>query len=73
MVVEASGPAKAAGLAADDVIVQLDREKVGSTLELRKYLYNHKKAGDTLKVTYYRSGAKKTVNVTLESQPDNHK
>ncbi|WP_046227297.1 S1C family serine protease [Paenibacillus dauci] len=73
VIVEASGPAKAAGLAADDVIVQLDREKIGSTLELRKYLYHHKKAGDTLKITYYRSGAKKTVSVTLESQPDNHK
>ncbi|WP_046212402.1 S1C family serine protease [Paenibacillus wulumuqiensis] len=73
VVVEASGPAKQAGLAADDVIVQLDREKISSTLELRKYLYNHKEAGDTLKITYYRSGTKKTVNVTLESQPDNHK
>lgn len=70
IVVEASGPAKEAGILADDIIVQLDQEKIASTLDLRKYLYNHKKVGDSLEITYYRDGVKKSATLQLQSKPD---
>lgn len=70
IVVEASGPAKEAGILADDIIVQLDQQKITSTLDLRKYLYNHKKVGDSLEITYYRDGVKKDVTLQLQSKPD---
>ncbi|CAJ1317311.1 trypsin-like peptidase domain-containing protein [Paenibacillus sp. PK4536] len=70
IVVEASGPAKEAGILADDIIVQLDQEKMASTLDLRKYLYNHKKVGDSLEITYYRDDVKKSATLQLQSKPD---
>jgi serine protease Do len=65
IVLDAVGPAQAAGLKSNDVIVQLDDQPVASTLELRKYLYSHKKIGDKLKVTFYRNSKKETVTLTL--------
>lgn len=70
IVVEASGPAKEAGILADDIIVKFDKESIASTLDLRKYLYNHKKVGDSLEITYYRDGVKKDVTLQLLSKPD---
>ncbi|MGO4268865.1 S1C family serine protease, partial [Paenibacillus sp. TAF58] len=58
IVFDVSGPAKEAGLKAQDVIVQLDDRKIDSTISLRKYLYNEKKIGDKVNVVYYRSGKK---------------
>ena len=48
---------------------------INSTIDLRKYLYNTKKIGESLKVTYYRDGKKATVDVELaektkEPEPD---
>ncbi|MEK0315130.1 S1C family serine protease [Cohnella sp. 56] len=71
VVLEAVGPAKAAGLAYNDIIVALDAEPIGSTLDLRKYLYMHKKIGDTLKVTYYRDSKKHELNVKLVEKTEN--
>ena len=34
-------------------------------MELRKYLFNSKKVGDKLDVTYYRDGERGTVSLTL--------
>lgn len=65
VVLEAVGPAKEAGLKFNDLIVQLDGHAIGSTLELRKYLYNQKKIGETLTVTYYRDGKKSELAVKL--------
>jgi serine protease Do len=65
IVLDAVGPASSAGLATNDVIIELDGHSVGSTLDLRKYLYTEKKIGDKLKVTYYRSDKKMTVTLTL--------
>lgn len=65
IVLEASGPAKAAGMKSQDVIVEIDGNKVNGILQLRKYLYNEKKAGDTLTVTFYRAGKKETADVVL--------
>jgi serine protease Do len=58
-------PADIAGLQRGDVIVALDGNPVGSSSELRKYLYKNKKIGDKVEVTYYRNGQKRTTTVTL--------
>ena len=65
VVVKTSGPASAAGLQANDVIVALDRQPVESVLDLRNYLYHDKKIGQKLKVTYYRDGKKQSTELTL--------
>jgi len=65
IVLEAVGPAKKAGLKFNDVIVKLDDTPVGSTMELRKYLYENKKIGEKVKVTFYRNGKPETVTLEL--------
>ncbi|NEW07304.1 serine protease [Paenibacillus sp. SYP-B3998] len=70
IVFDVSGPAKDAGLKAQDVIVQLDDRKIDSTITLRKYLYNEKRIGDKVNVTYYRGGKKFSVSVTLVEASD---
>lgn len=70
IVLEAVGPAQKAGLQFNDVIVKLDEQKVGSTMELRKYLYKQKNIGDEVVVTYYRDGKQKTVKVKLAERAD---
>jgi serine protease Do len=70
IVLEAVGPAKKAGLKFNDVIVKLDDQPIGSTMELRKYLYGHKKIGEKVKVSYYRDGRPETVTVELAEKID---
>lgn len=70
IVLDAAGPAKDAGLRTNDVIVELDDQPIDSTLSLRKYLYQEKKIGDKLKITYYRNGKKSTVTLTLAELKD---
>ncbi|WP_409343644.1 S1C family serine protease [Paenibacillus sp. MBLB4367] len=65
IVLDATGPAKEAGLKTSDVIVELDGKPVNSALALRKYLYNEKKIGDKLSITYYRAGKKASATLTL--------
>ncbi|MNV81597.1 Serine protease Do-like HtrA [compost metagenome] len=69
IVLEAHGPAKEAGLRLNDVITQLDKQPVNSTKELRRYLYNRKKIGDSMEVTFYRKGDLQTVTLTLTDKP----
>ncbi|MGB6406577.1 MAG: trypsin-like peptidase domain-containing protein [Planococcus donghaensis] len=63
-VVEGSGAASA-GMEPYDVIVELDGKSVNSVLELRQYLYNETKVGDTLKVKAYRNGELQNFELTL--------
>ncbi|GGF93990.1 S1C family serine protease [Paenibacillus abyssi] len=70
IVLEAVGPALKAGLEFNDVIVQLDEQPIGSTMELRKYLYTNKEIGDKIEVTYYRNGKKETTSLTLGEVTD---
>lgn len=63
-------PAGVAGLQQYDVITKLDDQEITNGAQLRKYLTLNKKQGDTLGVTYYRDGLKKTVNVKLGAQPE---
>ncbi|KQO10654.1 S1C family serine protease [Paenibacillus sp. Leaf72] len=65
IVLEAVGPAKEAGLLFNDVIVKLDKQAVGSTMELRKYLYSKKHIGDKVEVTFYRDGKLTTAQLSL--------
>jgi serine protease Do len=63
-----NSPAERAGLQELDVITELDGEKVTNVLELRKYLYNHKKVGDTMKVKYYRAGVENEATLKLTDE-----
>ncbi|WP_130616821.1 S1C family serine protease [Cohnella abietis] len=65
IVLEAVGPSLAAGLQFNDIVVALDGKPIKSTMDLRKYLYNSKKIGESMKVTYYRDGKKQTLEVKL--------
>ncbi|WP_059050409.1 S1C family serine protease [Paenibacillus senegalimassiliensis] len=69
IVLEAHGPAKDAGLKLNDVITQLDKQPIKSTRELRRYLYEHKKIGEELEVTYYRDGEAQKVTMKLSDKP----
>ncbi|MGN7762539.1 S1C family serine protease [Paenibacillus sp. 22594] len=70
VVLDAVGPAKDAGLQFNDVITKFDDQSITSTLALRKYLYDHTKIGDDLKITFYRNGAVKQVTVKLLEKPE---
>jgi serine protease Do len=70
IVLESVGPSLEAGLQFNDIIVALDDKPIESTLDLRKYLYNTKKIGESLKVTYYRDGKKQTVQVKLTEKEE---
>lgn len=65
LVLEAVGPAQEAGLQLNDIITALDGKPIKGTMDLRKYLYNEKKIGDSLTVTYYRDGKKEELKLTL--------
>lgn len=70
VVLEASGPASDAGMKLNDVITEFDGQKITSTLDLRKYLYDQKKIGDTIEVTFYRDGKAEKVSVKLTDKPE---
>lgn len=65
LVMDAVGPALRGGLQINDVIVQLDKQQVGSTMELRKYLYTKKKIGENIEVAFYRAGELQKLTLTL--------
>lgn len=70
IVLEAFDPSAAAGIRTNDVIVALDGVPIDGTLALRKYLYNHKKIGEPIRIDYYRGDKKDSVTVTLAESPD---
>ncbi|OJD55263.1 hypothetical protein BAU23_26940 [Bacillus nitratireducens] len=51
-----------------DVVIALDEQKIENVVQFRKYLYEKKKLGDTIKVTVYRNGEKLTKTVKLMEQ-----
>ncbi|MFS0841115.1 S1C family serine protease [Paenibacillus sp. 1P03SA] len=71
IVIEASGPAKSAGLKSEDVIVALNGKKIETTVQLRKFLYNESKIGDKIEVAYYREGKKQKTELTLAEAGEN--
>ncbi|TYP75373.1 S1C family serine protease [Paenibacillus methanolicus] len=70
IVLEAVGPAADAGLAFNDVIVKLDKQTIGSTLDLRKYLYEAKEIGQSIDVTFYRDGERQTLTLELREKTE---
>ncbi|MGE7842826.1 S1C family serine protease [Lysinibacillus sp. NPDC093712] len=58
-----NSPASKAGVQQYDIIVEMDGEKIETSIDLRKHLYNDKKIGDQLTMKVYRQG--KLVEVTL--------
>lgn len=64
------GPAKEAGLRTSDVIVEMDGKPVGNSIALRKFLFNEKKIGDKLTLSYYRGGKKANVILVLAELPE---
>lgn len=69
VVLDAVGPALDAGLKLNDVITKLDNEPISSTMELRKFLYDQRKIGDELSVTYYRDGELRVAKLKLSDKP----
>jgi serine protease Do len=63
--VVSGGAAEAAGLKTMDVIVKLDNRDIADSNALRKYLYDSKKVGEELKVTFYRGGKLRTTTLVL--------
>lgn len=68
MEVVPGSPAHRAGIQELDVITELDGVKIANVLELRKHLYNKKKVGDNMKITFYREGKKQEKTVKLVEQ-----
>ncbi len=66
--VEPSSPAAKAGMKAYDVIVEMDGEPIDDMATFRTHLYEQKKIGDQLEVTFYRGG--KVQKATIELQGD---
>lgn len=69
IVLEAHGPAAKAGLQLNDVITELDNHPIDSTLELRKYLYDDKKIGQDMEISFYRDGKLQSATVELVEKP----
>ncbi|MDY6825880.1 MAG: trypsin-like peptidase domain-containing protein [Bacillota bacterium] len=62
-------PAEKAGLAAGDIIVQVDGEDVPYLARLFDRLLDYY-PGDTIRITYYREGNRNHANLVLEERPD---
>jgi serine protease Do len=60
-----NSPADQAGLKELDVIVELDGEKINDVIDLRKHLYQKKKIGEKMSITYYREGKRESTTMTL--------
>jgi len=69
---ETFGPSAIAGLQRFDVIVKLDGQEVKSSSDLRNYIYKKKQVGDKMKVTFYRGGELKTIDMTLSERPNDN-
>ncbi len=65
------GAADVAGLKELDVIIKLDDYEIKNSYELRKYLYNEKEVGETMKVTFYRGEKLETIIMTLSEMSIN--
>ncbi len=64
-------PAAKAGLETGDVIVKFNDEKVASPAELQS-MVEKTKIGSTVPTEVVRNGKTMTLNVTVETQPDNY-
>ncbi|MCM3087591.1 serine protease Do [Bhargavaea ginsengi] len=58
-------PAQEAGLRQYDVITAMDGERIANLIDLRKYLYNEVKQGDTVELEVYRGGEAKDIEINF--------
>ncbi len=65
--VEAGGSADVAGIRRNDIILTVDGEAVTTDYALRQALQKHQ-VGDTVEVTFYRSGQTLTAELTLQEE-----
>lgn len=68
--VDSGSPADDAGLQQFDVITKIDGNKIDSILDLRKYMYNETKVGDTIKLEVYQNGKPETVELSLAKREE---
>ena len=54
-----------------DIITEIDGKKIKDDVDLRSYLYENKKPGESVTVTVIRDGKTKEVKVKLKQQKDN--
>lgn len=66
----ANSPAAKAGLQQYDVVIALDGQEVKDSVQFRKYLYEKKKIGDEMKVSFYRDGQKYEETIKLDANAD---
>ena len=62
--VSPESPAAKAGFQKNDVLVRIDDQSLVHPAQFRKLVQGHK-AGDSIKVAFYRGGKEQTVSVTL--------
>ncbi|WP_017722153.1 S1C family serine protease [Staphylococcus xylosus] len=56
------------GLKEGDIITAIDDKKVKEDTDIRSYLYENKKPGDSVKLTVERKGKQQKIDVTLKEQ-----
>lgn len=66
--IEPFSPAAKGGLQRLDVITEIDGKTVMDTIDLRKILYQEKKIGDEILITFYRNGVKQETTFILDVQ-----
>jgi serine protease Do len=66
--VQQQSAAANSGLEQKDVIVSMNGTSIGSSTDLRKYLYTKVKDGDTVKFGIYRNGKQMNIDVKLTAQ-----
>jgi serine protease Do len=67
--VRPGSPAAEAGLRDEDVITAIDGQAIESADELQRAIAA-REPGDTVEITFWREGARRTVEVSLGTRPD---
>lgn len=65
--IDPNSAAAAAGLQEQDVIVEINDEKVGNASDLRRYMYTKLETGDNVELKIYRDGKQQTLKVALSA------
>ncbi|WP_028784220.1 S1C family serine protease [Thalassobacillus devorans] len=66
--VEPGSPAAKAGLKQNDIITEIEGNKIETMVDLRQYLYKEAEKGQEVELTIYRNGEKIKSNLELSAQ-----
>lgn len=69
--IEKSSAAEKAGLKELDIIVKINDLNIDSVANVRKYLFEKTKIGDSITITYYREGRENTTQLVLGELKNN--